>query len=379
MPAFDLAPKPTVRPTYLEIDLDALVHNVGALSHLVGPHTKVLAVVKADAYGHGAIPVAGALAHKSTAQGLAVSLAEEGFELRAAGIPGPILVMGGVFGHAHLELLANELIPVVSDPADLERFARAAASLGTRARLHLKVDTGMSRLGVRPAEAPAFFAACAREPDVLVTGLCTHLSSADSADELATREQLRRFDSAVEAARVAGLTTAMLHVSNTHGTVRFPQARYDAVRPGLAVFGGGAPSLPLRSAMRLVSAVAQLRDVEPGVAVSYGQLWRAPARARIATIPVGYADGYPRRLTGHAEVLVHGVRCPVVGAICMDMTMVDVSVLGDRVAVGDEVVLLGQQGAASVTAAELAERAGVLEYEIMCGISKRVPRVYVGT
>jgi alanine racemase len=373
-----MALSPMVRPTRAEIDLGAVVHNIRLLGELVGPKTRVFAVIKADAYGHGAVPVARVLAHKSTASGLAVSLSEEGFELREAGIPGPILVLGGVFGGVHRDLLARGLTPVVSDPADLDLFARAAASLGIRAEVHLKIDTGMARLGARPADVAPLLARCSKEPNLLLAGLCTHLSSADS-DPAVTREQLGRFDAAVKAAHVAGVATGLLHAGNTAGTVRFPEARYNAVRPGLAIFGAGAPELALRPVMSFSSAIVQLRDVEPGDGVSYGQLWRAPARARIATLPVGYADGYPRRLTGQAEVLVQGLRCPVVGAICMDMTMVDVTALGDRVKLGDPVVLLGQQGSDRVTVEELAAKAGVLSYEILCGISKRVPRVYVGT
>jgi len=240
-------------------------------------------------------------------------------------------------------------------------FARAARALGIRAPIHVKIDTGMARLGVRPRHVAAFLDEVAAHPDVEITGVCTHIASADS-DPHATAEQLRRFD----AARRAFPPGILVHAANSAATERFPAAHYDAIRPGLLLY---------RNAMRFVTAISQIRDVGAGDAVSYGGLWVAPSRRRIATLPVGYADGYPRRLTGSAEVLVRGRRVPVVGAVCMDMAMVDVTDVPEA-SLGDEAVLLGEQGNERITARELADRAGLIEYEITCGISKRVPRVY---
>lgn len=375
--AWATASGPIVRPTRAVIDLGAIVENAREVKRVVGDGVDVLAVVKADAYGHGAVPVARALSERAGVSGLAVSLVEEGLELRQAGVRGPILVMGGVYAGAHRELLARDLVPIVSDPTDLEPFARAAAALGRRARVHLKVDTGMGRLGVRPERLGAFLDEVVGRPEIEVVGFCTHLASAEAEDGAQTREQLSRFSAARDALAARGLAAGVLvHAANTAATFRHPEARFHAVRPGLALYGGGALGPPLRPAMRFVTAIAQLRDLEPGDPVSYGALWRAPRRSRIATLPVGYADGYPRRLGGRAEVLISGRRCPVVGAVCMDMTLVDVTELGDAVSVGDEAVLLGAQGEERITAAELAERAGLIEYEITCGVSKRVPRVY---
>jgi alanine racemase len=353
-----------VRPTRAEIDFRALVANTARLKALVGDGVGVLAVIKADAYGHGAVPVARALVAAAPISGLAVSLAEEGIELRHAGVAGPILVMGGGYRGAYRELVALDLTPVLSDEADVEGFARAAA--GVPVGVHVKLDTGMSRLGVRAEHLPALLLRVARHPEIQIVGFCTHLASADSDPEL-TRAQLARFEAAVPRVRAAaGGRSVLRHAANTAGTLHFPEARYDAVRPGLGVY---------QNVMRFVTAVAQIRDIEPGDTVSYGGLWRAGRRTRVGTLPVGYADGYPRRLTGSAEVLVRGRRCPVLGAVCMDMTMIDLSDIPDA-AVGEEVVLLGDQGGARISAAELAARAGLVEYEITCGISKRVPRVY---
>jgi alanine racemase len=281
--------------------------------------------------------------------------------------------MGGVYGlggnGAHRDLVAHDLTAVVSDISDVAAFAQAADSLRTQARIHVKLDTGMSRLGLRPAQLQPFLEACTAFPQVVIAGFCTHLASADS-DPEQTRHQLELFEAAIPLVRAHVPGELLLHAANSAGTLNYARARYDAVRPGIALYCGAEP------AMRFVTAVAQLHDLEPGDTVSYGALWRAPGRARVATLPVGYADGYPRRLTGHSEVLLHGHRCPVVGAVCMDMTIVDVTALGDSVAIGDEAVLLGRQGEEHITTAELAAHAGLIEYEITCGISKRVPRIF---
>jgi alanine racemase len=253
-----------------------------------------------------------------------------------------------------------------------------------RVGVHLKIDTGMSRLGVRLERLDEMLAKLKATPSVELTGLCSHLASADIDDAAPSAEQLVRFDEARRRIAAAGLTVPLVHVANSAATQRFGEARFDLIRPGLALYGYSAsPSAAytgLLPAMSLKSRIVALRDVPAGERVSYGGLWRAEAPSRIATVPVGYADGYTRRMTGQAEVLVGGRRCPVAGAITMDMCMVDVSAV-PGVKLGDEVVLLGAQGAdprARITADELAAWAGTITWEIFCGISKRVPRVYVG-
>jgi alanine racemase len=362
-----------IRPTRAEIDLATLVANAARVKQAVGA-AGVLAVVKADAYGHGAVPAARALVARAPILGLAVSLAEEGLELRGAGVGGLILVMGGVYGVAHRDVVAAGLTPVVSELADVEAFARAGRPLD----LHVKLDTGMARLGVRPEHLADLLEGIARHPQLRVAGFMTHLASADSDPEL-TRLQLDRFAAARPAAVALAGEPLLCHAANSAAVAAHPASHLDAVRPGLALYGGGAPGV-----MRLVTAVAQLRDLAPGDTVSYGGHFRAARPTRIATLPVGYADGYPRRLSSQLQpdgdptpVLVRGRRCPVVGSVCMDMLMVDVTEL-PNVSVGDEAVLLGRQGDVEITAAELARRAGLIEYEITCGVSKRVPRIYTG-
>jgi len=370
---------PPIRATRAEIDLAALRHNAAVLRRAAGG-TAMAAVVKADAYGHGAVEVARALS--GSCELLAVSLIEEGLELRDAGIDLPILVMGPSLAGGHRELVERDLTAVVSDPADLEALAAIGRTRGRPVPIHIKVDTGMSRLGIAPETVGPICARAGVIGGVELVGLCTHFASADLPDlagaSSITHAQLAVFDRALHDASAAGAASLCRHAANSAALIRFPAARFDLVRPGLALYGNGlAPAgEPLRPVMRLVSQIAQVRAVAAGQAVSYGGLWRAARASRVAVLPIGYADGYPRRLTGSAEVLVKGRRCPVVGAISMDMTLVDVTSLGHDADVGDAVVFLGAQGEERVTAAELAERAGVTEYEVTCAVSKRVPRAY---
>jgi alanine racemase len=339
----------------------------------------ILAVVKADAYGHGALACARALERK--VWGFGVSLVEEGVDLRRGGIEAPIVVLGSFYGYAHRDLVAYRLTPVISDEHDVDKLARAADEMAAgRVGVHLKIDSGMSRLGVRPERLDGMLAHLLATPAVELTGLCSHLASADADDVAATEEQLRRFEAARARVLQAGFAPALTHVANSAGTARFPSARWDLVRPGLGLYGySPAPvvALPgLRPALSLKSRIVAVRDVLPGEHVSYGGLWTASAPSRIATVPIGYADGYSRRLTGQAQVLVAGQRCPVAGAITMDMIMVDVSAVSAKV--GDDVVLLGSQGDEHLGADELARWGGTIPWEVFTGISKRVPRIYVG-
>ncbi len=368
-----------IRPTVAEVDLAALRKNVDVLQSVVGPGVGILAVVKADAYGHGALACARALERK--VWGFGVSLVEEGVELRRGGIEAPIVVLGSFYGYAHRDLVAYRLTPVISDEHDVDKLARAADEMAAgRVGVHVKIDSGMSRLGVRPERLDAMLAHLAATPAVELTGLCSHLASADADDVTATDDQLRTFEAARARVLAAGFAPALTHVANSAGTARFPSARHDLVRPGLGLYGySPAPvvALPgLRPALSLKSRIVAIRDVLPGEHVSYGGLWTATTPARIATVPIGYADGYSRRLTGQAHVLVAGKRCPVAGAITMDMIMVDVTDVPAKL--GDDVVLLGSQGDEHIGADELARWGGTIPWEIFTGISKRVPRIYVG-
>jgi len=374
-----------IRPTAVEIDLAALAHNAALIAGLTG--TAVCAVVKADAYGHGAPAVARSLEAAGAVAGFAVSLVEEGVQLRDAGVRGPVLVMGPAQAGGGAEMVARALTPVVSAPGDLDELAAVARRRQTRVAIHVKVDTGMSRLGVAPAEVVAVVTrAAALGLDVV--GVMTHLANADVEDpaqpDASTWAQLDAFDAAIAAVRATGAPVTTCHAANSSGAMVFPRARRDLVRVGLALYGNGRwatdQALPTarRPALRFVTHVAQLRRVPAGARVGYGGLGLMTRDSLVAVLPVGYADGLPRRITGKGEVLVAGRRCPLVGAVSMDIAIADVTDLAG-VAIGDEVVVLGpgsgRFGAGHVTTAELAAWAGLSEYEVTCGISKRVPRL----
>jgi alanine racemase len=373
-PLSELDIRTSIRPTLAEIDLGAVQRNFRLVRASVGAGVAIWGVVKADAYGHGAVAVARAL--EPLCNALAVSLVEEGMELRAAGIRAPIIVLGAYYGAHHADVLAHRLIPVVYDHGDLERFAAAAARRGRRADVHVKIDTGMSRLGFAIPEVPRLLERLRGLAPLRLAGLCTHFASADLPDGDLTRAALARFDACLAQARGAGFEGLVNHAANSAAAVRFPEARLDAVRPGLALYGAMPSShvalSGLEPALRLTTRVMSVHDIAPGATVSYGGLWRASRPSRIATLPIGYADGYPRHVRD-AHALVRGARVPVVGAVCMDMLMVDVTDVPGTCE-GDLVTLIGADGSELIGVDDLARWAGTVSYEILCGISKRVPR-----
>ena len=372
----------SLRPTRAEIDLGAIAHNLRAIRAHAAP-ARVLAVVKADAYGHGVVPVAMRLEDEGV-DGFGVALAEEGLELREAGVRAPILVLNGVYGSAHADVLEAGLTPVVYDLAQIEAFDRAAPDRPYR--VHLKVDTGMARLGVPMRGLTAFLEGLARHPRCVVAGLMTHLACADT-DDAATTEQLARFEAARAQVIAAGHTPGTIHVANTAATLCRADARFDLVRPGGAIFGAVGPmgGLELRPALRLRTEVISVRDVEAGDPVGYDHTYHAQARSdgratRIATVPVGYGDGLLRALSNRGEMIVRGRVCPIVGRVSMDLTMLDVTDV-PGCAVGDEVVVVGTQRfedrSATIRAEDVAAKAGTIGYDVLTSISRRVPRTYL--
>lgn len=338
----------------------------------------VIAVVKADAYGHGAAVVATTL-ERAGVDALAVALVEEGLELRSAGVSRPILVLGGVHAAAAPEALRAGLTPVVYDAGQIGMLA--AASRGRPLVVHVKFDTGMSRLGmgIGPLEIARLHRELLRHPSVRVIGAMTHLASADAHDEGPTLLQLDRFSSVLGGLRRRGLEPEVRHAAASAAAIRFARARLDMVRLGISLYGEspvdeGSPGLA--SAMRVRTAVVQLREIPEGATVGYSGTFTASRRTRIATLPIGYADGLSRHLSNRGEVLVRGRRAPIVGNVCMDMAMIDVTEIPD-VAVGDEVVVLGRQDGDSITAKEVAARTGTISYEVLTSLSRRVPRVYL--
>jgi alanine racemase len=379
-----------VRPTRAEINLEALRHNLRVARRHAGD-ARVWAVLKADAYGHGAPAVARTL-ERAKIDGFCVALLEEAVELREAGIVAPILVMGGHYGNAHDEVVARSLTPVVHDLGQAEAFARLVRSGETPGpvEVHLKVDTGMARLGVTMKALPDLAARLAQMPEIRVRGLMTHLACADAPSDAETAEQMLRFDEATAQLVRHGIRPDVRHAANSAALLRATalepgRARLDAVRPGIALFGvspsvdGHALAADLKPVMRVRTEVVALREVDEGSPVGYGGTWKAPRRARIATLPMGYADGLSRRLGNRGHVLVRGARAPIVGAVSMDMTMVDVTDVPGA-SVRDEVVVLGSQegpqGRASIGADEIAGHADTIAWEVLTSVSRRVPRFY---
>jgi alanine racemase len=365
------------RPTRVEIDLDAIRHNVGAIRALVAP-AAVLAVVKADAYRHGAVPVSRA-ALDAGATALGVALVEEGVELRDAGIDAPILVLSEPRPEAAAEVVARRLTPVVYTEAGIDALAKAVADHGGEPLdVHLKVDTGMHRVGAATGDAVALARRVTEHGELRLGGICTHFAVADEIDDDYTPDQLARFATVRAELAEIGIDPHPVHAANSAAAIGFPAARFDMVRVGIAIYGvtpapGVGADLGLRPALALRSAVSHTKRLRVGDRVSYGLRYALARDATIATVPIGYADGVPRNLaaTG-AEVLIRGTRCRIAGTVTMDQLMVDVGDL--PVEVGDEVTLLGADGEASVTAEEWAERMGTIGYEIVCGIGPRVPR-----
>jgi alanine racemase len=369
------------RPVWAEVDLAAVRANVLALREHCAP-AELLAVVKADGYGHGAVPVAQA-ALAAGAVGLGVALVEEGIELREAGIDAPILVLSEPVPEAAPSVVAYRLTPVVYTLTGIDALAKAVADRGARDRLgvHLKVDTGMHRVGCRTDEAVELAEQVVDRPELELAGVCTHLAVADEPGNPYTEEQLARFDAVLADFRAHGLPTGTVHACNTAGAIDWPAARFDMVRVGIGCYGI-APAddlegrLDLQPALSVKARVSHVKQVPSGARLSYGLRYETSRDTRVATVPIGYADGVPRELPQHGGVaLVRGRLCPMAGTVTMDQLMLDVGDL--PVEVGDEVVLIGRQGDGLVTAASWARDMGTIAYTIVCGIGPRVPRVYV--
>jgi alanine racemase len=375
---------PLIRPTRAEIDLGALVRNVRKLRS-VAPGTALLAMVKADAYGHGAVLVARALEAEGVGL-LGVALVEEGLTLREAGIQGEILVLGGAYDGGWEAMAEARLCPAIFRLDHLEALNTAARRLGAKPHAQLKVDTGMARLGALPEDVQPFLSR-ARSLGVELDGVMSHFANADLGDATGTQRQLELFQRVLEAVQAAGFRPRWRHLANSAAAIALPTARdgtaFNLVRPGLALYGlSPAPWIqlahPLEPVLSWKTAVAHLKAVPTGTPVSYGGTWTAKRPTRIATLPVGYADGYPRRLSNRGQVLVRGQRAPVIGRVCMDLCMVDVTDV-EGVEVGDEVVLVGRQNGAEIGAGEVAAWLDTIAYEVLCAVGSRVPRVAVHT
>ncbi|MCZ6540373.1 MAG: alanine racemase [Nitrospinae bacterium] len=378
------------RATVAEVHVSNLRHNVQALRSLLQPGVRLMAVVKADAYGHGAGPCTRAVL-EAGADTLGVGILAEGIELRELGIKAPIQVLVGIFPDEADELIQHNLTTTLYSRSLAETLSQRAGLLGMDVGVHIKIDTGMGRLGVPPEQLSGLVEYIMGLNNVRIESVFTHLSSADDSDPEFTQNQIARLQSALEQLKAAKFNIPLAHCANSAALLQFPKSQFDLVRPGIALYGAlpspglgpvvdaltrGNKNFPLRPVMQWKTRILTINSLPKGSPVSYGKKFVTQRDSKIATLPVGYADGLERLLTHNMQVLVDGHKVPQVGTICMDMCMVDVT---DRIGVkeGDEVVLLGHQGSETITADEMAAQAGTIPYEILCGVGKRVPRIYI--
>jgi alanine racemase len=365
------------RPTVAEVDLDALRWNVRQVRALSGA-ARIMASVKANAYGHGLVDTSRALVRFGVDE-LGVAFLEEGIALRRAGITAPILVLGGIIGNQISHFLEYDLQLTASSLYKMRQIEDAAAAAGARAQVHVKIDTGMGRIGVRPESAPALFDAVLGSAHCDLRGVFSHFASSHDADPSFTERQLEVFLKTLEFFPARGAPMPLRHIANSGAVLQHPASILDMVRPGIMLYGvypgpRVRKTAELQPVMTFRTRVVYFKAVARGTPIGYDHSWEAPRDTRIVTLPVGYGDGYPRALSNRGAVLLHGARYPIAGMISMDQTMVDIG--GDSAWNGDDAVLFGRQGEARLTIEEIAEHAGTIPYEILTGINTRVPRKY---
>ncbi len=374
------------RPNWAEISLSALAENYQVIARHLGPAITPCCVIKCDAYGHGVIESARAL-EEAGAIFLGVTSTEEGTAVRDAGVKLPILVMTGFWRGEEQALLSHHLTPAIATVEHIEALERAYTALGLTRRIpaHLKVDTGMARLGVSLAELPALAARIARSPAIELEGVFSHLAESEILDSPFVEAQRTDFQRALQILADAGLHPRYRHLANTAATVARPETWNNMARPGLALYGynlqcegpGAAEAkLPVRPVLTWKTRIIALRDIAAGTPVGYNRRWRADRPTRLAVIPVGYGDGFNRHLSNAGQVILHDHYAPITGNVSMDLTMIDVTDIPNA-AIGDEVLLIGRSEHCSIGADDQARLAGTIVYEILCGLSPRVPRVYV--
>lgn len=369
----------TDRPTRIVVDLDRLASNLANIRRHVG--VPVMAIVKANAYGHGLVPVARHLQAHGVEQ-LGVAFVEEGIALRRAGITVPILVLGGIHGPQVAQFIAHDLEVTVSSIEKLRQVEAAAQALGRKALVHLKIDTGMERIGVHSYSCGPLIEATVASRWCTLKAVYSHLACADDPDSPMTALQLERFDEGCAHFDRIGAPMPLRHLANSGGVLHFPDTHLDMVRPGILLYGvmpgpTSVATVDVAPALSLVSRVVYFKVVKAGAPVSYGATWSPPTDTRVATIPIGYGDGYPRALSSRGQVLIRGEQHPVAGRVCMDQFMVDLGPQGSAWN-EDEVVLIGAQGARELRVEAVAEAAGTIPYEILVQLNDRIPREYLG-
>ena len=370
--------------TYVTVDLDAIAYNFESMRKNIREGTQIIAVIKADAYGHGAVTVGKFLETFSYIWGFATATAEEALELRDAGIQKPILVLGYVFEEHYEKLIEKEVRMPVFDLETAEKIASYAEQIHKKAKIHIALDTGMNRIGFKDTQkSAAVICKISQMAYLQIEGMFTHFARADETDKIYADRQFRRYMDFHRQLQDWGVSIPVCHCSNSAGIIDMPYANLDVVRAGITIYGiypsdeVQKEKVPLKPVMSWKSDIAFVKEVEAGEQISYGGTFVTPKKMKIATIPTGYADGYPRMLSGKASVLIHGKRAQILGRVCMDQFMVDVTEIPD-VSRGDEVTLLGQDQEEEITVEELSDLCGRFPYEFVCCVSKRVPRVYLG-
>ncbi len=374
------------RATRAEIDLQAFRHNLQTLRKYLDPQTQIMAVIKADAYGHGAVPCARA-AVENGADYLGAGVIEEGMELRENGIDAPILILGSTFPDHAEHLVRHNLATTLCTQPLAQALSREAEKQNKMVSVHIKVDTGMNRLGVSPENLSALLDQIRNLKNLKIAAVSTHFSSADEDDFSITRAQLKNFQTALAILQKEGVRTPMIHCANTSALFKFPESRFNMVRPGLILYGVLPSSSlqkvfdreknlrPFQPVMQWKSRIILVKSIAKDQPVSYSRNFTTRRDSRVATLPIGYADGLHRILSNNMDVLIRGQRAPQIGNICMDMILVDVTEISD-VQEGDEAVIFGKQGNQMISVEELAVKGKTIPYEILCNIGKRVPRIY---
>jgi alanine racemase len=374
-----MAEIPAGRPTLCFIDHDALRWNLRQIRAKVGSEVKILSMVKANGYGHGAVAISQTLASVG-GDAFGVATLEEGIELRQAGIRTPILVLAGAYEEQLEQFLSYDLTPIIHEIEGARTLEAAAKRRGKNLNVHLKIDSGMGRLGLLATETNSWIPELKKCSALKLEGVFSHFSHAESVEGDYTRVQLDIFKRVIQLLRKEGLAPRLVHFANSAATITLPPAYFDMVRPGIMLYGvypspAMANQLLLKPVLSWKTKILQLKKVPPGTSISYGQTFVTNRESMIATLPVGYADGYQRLLSNRGQVLVDGQRAPVAGRVCMDLTMIDVTDIR-KVQQGDEVVLLGRQGDAEIPADEMAAWANTISYEILTSIGVRVPRIH---
>lgn len=368
---------------FAQVDLDAIVQNMENMKANLNKHTQMLGVIKTDGYGHGALEIAHCLEPLDFMYGFAVATAEEAFALRNSGVKKPIIILGYTFPYSFKGFVQEEIRPTVFREDMLSELSEAAAQAGKKIKIHIKVDTGMNRIGIRPDETGiAFVKKALAYKNLEIEGIFTHFSRADEADKELTKKQFRMFSDFVNRVeKELGITIPVKHCANSAGIIDHPMTNMDVVRAGIALYGlypseeVSREAVKLKPALSLYSTIVYIKEIDSGESVSYGGTFKADRPMRIATIPIGYGDGYPRNLSGKGHVLICGKKAPILGRVCMDQFMVDVTDIPEAKE-GDRVTLIGKEGKEQISVEMLSAISGRFPYELICDLGKRIPRVF---